>query len=131
MLMRRLRAYRLGVWLGVFAVAFYVWLPGHFAGHIAHAALGALSSLEGGHEEAAPSRHAHHPAGQDKHHGGTCPICAAAAASTAPAAAMVPAQAVLPVPASAALSVGLAKAHAPLTSASFTPYAPRGPPPAA
>ena len=129
--MRRLRRYRLGVWLGVLAVAFYAWLPGHFAGHVAHTALDALAALDGGGGDSAPHQHAHHPAGHDEHHGGTCPICAAAAASATPAAAMLPVLAALPAPRSMAAPVELTQEHRPLTAASHTPYAPRGPPPAA
>jgi len=129
--MRRLRRNRIGVWLGVFAVAFYAWLPGHFAGHVAHTALDALAVLDGGHGDGATSRHPHHPPGHDEHHGGTCPICAAAAASAAPEAAMLPALAALPAPQSMAAPAGIAEAHAALPATSLTPYAPRGPPPAA
>jgi len=119
------------VWLGILAVAFYAWLPGHFAGHLAHAALDAVAALDGGQAAAAPPHHVHHPAGHDEHHGGTCPICAAAAASAAPAAVMLPVLAVLPAPRSMAAPHGIADARVPLTATSFTPYAPRGPPPAA
>jgi Protein of unknown function (DUF2946) len=129
--MRRLRRHRLGVWLGILAVAFYAWLPGHFAGHVAHTALDALAALNGVPEDAAAPRHAHHPAGHDEHHGGTCPVCAAAAASAAPAAAMLPVLAVLPTPRSMSASAEIAEAPLPLTATSRTPYAPRGPPPAA
>ena len=113
------------------AVAFYAWLPGHFAGHIAHAALDALAVLDGAGGEAAPLHHGHHPAGHDEHHGDTCPICAAAAASAPPAAATLPMLAVLPAPPSTATSAGTAEAHARLVARSLTPYAPRGPPPSA
>ena len=123
--MRRLRRIRLGVWLGMIAVALYAWLPSHFAGHVV---LTALATLEAGHGEPAPHRHAHHPAGQDEHHGGTCPICAATAASAAPAAAMLPTLAALPAPRSMAAPASIDKANAALPTASLTPYAPRGPP---
>jgi len=129
--MRRLRRYRLGVWLGMLAVAFYAWLPGHFAGHVAHTALDALAALDGDHGDGAASRHRHNPPGHDEHHGGTCPVCTAAAASAAPAAVMLPALAVLPAPRSVAASAGTREVHVPLRPASLTPYAPRGPPPAA
>jgi len=128
--MQRLRRHRIGVWLGVIAVAFYVWLPGHFARHVVLAALGADRELDTVHGESSPHR-AHHPTGQDEHHGGTCPICAAAAASAAPAAAMLPLLAALPSPRSAAAPAGVTEAHAALPATSLTPYAPRGPPPAA
>ena len=126
--MRRLRRNRIGVWLGVLAVALYAWLPGHFAGHVALAARGALAVLETIHQEPAPHRHAHHPAGNDEHHGGTCPVCAAAAASATPATAMLPALAALPAPRSMAAPATVGEAHAALATASLTPYAPRGPP---
>jgi hypothetical protein len=126
--MRRLRGNRIGVWLGVLAVALYAWLPGHFAEHVAYTA---LSALEGVHDEPAPHRHAHHPAGHDEHHGDSCPICAAAAASAGPAAAMLPTLAALPIPRSTAALAGMAEARTVLRPASLTPYAPRGPPPAA
>lgn len=124
--MRWLREDRVGVWLGVLAVAFYAWLPGHFAGHVIHTALDALAAVDGG--EPASHRHAHHPAGHDEHHGGTCPACAAAAASAAPAAAMLPSLAVLPAPRSLSARAAMAEAHAVSRQASLTPYAPRGPP---
>jgi hypothetical protein len=126
--MRRLRRIRLGVWLGVMAVALYAWLPSHFAGHVV---LTALATLDAAHGEPAPHRHAHHPAGQDQHHGDACPICAAAAASAAPAIAMLPTLAALPAPRSMAAPGAIAEAHATLPAVSLTPYAPRGPPPAA
>jgi hypothetical protein len=126
--MQRLRRIRIGVWLGVIAVALYAWLPGHFAGHVV---LTALATLDASHGEPAPHRHAHHPAGQDEHHDGTCPICAAAAASAAPAAAMLPTVAALPAPRAMAAPGTVAEAHATLRWVSLTPYAPRGPPPAA
>ena len=126
-----MRKHKLGVWLGVLAVAFYASLPGHFAGHIAHAALDALAALDGVQAEPTIHHHAHHPAGHDEHHGGTCPVCAAAAASAAPAAAMLPVLAVLPAPRAMAAPPGIAEGHAPLTARSFSPYAPRGPPQAA
>jgi hypothetical protein len=126
--MRRLRRIRIGVWLGVIAVALYAWLPGHFAGHVV---LTALATVDAGHGEPAPHGHAHHPAGQDEHHGGTCPICAAAAASAAPAGAMLPILAALPAPRSMAAPATIDEAHTALPTASLTPYAPRGPPPAA
>ncbi|HXP75481.1 MAG TPA: DUF2946 family protein [Stellaceae bacterium] len=129
--MRQLRRNRVGIWLGVLAVAFYAWLPGHFAGHVAFTALDALAALDGAHGEPTSHRHAHHPGGHDEHHGGTCPICAAAAASAAPAAAMLPALAALPAPRSMAAPAGMAEARAVLRAVSLTPYAPRGPPPAA
>ena len=129
--MRKLRKYKLGVWLGVLAVAFYAWLPGHFAGHVAHRAFDALAAIDGAQAEPAVPHHAHHPAGRDEHHGGTCPICAAAAASAAPAAAMLPVLAALPAPHAMAAPAGLADAHTSLTAPSSSPYAPRGPPPAA
>src|SRR5580700_5602979 len=113
--MRWLRKNRFGVWLGVLAVAFYAWLPGHFAGHVAYAALEARAALDGGHSEAAFPRHAHHPAGHDEHHGGTCPICAAAAASAAPAAVLLPVLAALLAPRSTAAPSGIATARASLT----------------
>ena len=126
--MRRLRRIRIGVWLGVIAVALYAWLPSHFAGHVV---LTALATLDAGHGEAASHRHAHHPAGQDQHHGDACPICAAAAASAAPATAMLPTPAALPAARSMAAPGAVAAAHATLPALSLTPYAPRGPPPAA
>jgi hypothetical protein len=129
--MRWLRKNRLGVWLGILAVAFYAWLPGHFAGHAAYAALEARAALDGGHAEAAFPRHVHHPASHDEHHGGTCPICAAAAASAAPAAVPLPVLAALPAPRSTAAPSGSVEARGSLTSTSHTPYAPRGPPLAA
>jgi hypothetical protein len=128
---QRLRKYRLGIWLGVIAVAFCAWLPGHFAGHIAHAALDAIAALDGSQADAPPLGHAHHPAGHDEHHGGACPICAAAAASAAPAAAMLPVLAALSMPPSVAAPGGFVQAHTPLTATSLAPYAPRGPPRAA
>ena len=123
--MRRLRRLRIGVWLGLIAVALYAWLPSHFAGHVV---LTALATLEAGHGEPAPHHHVHHPAGQDEHHGSTCPICAAAAASAAPAAAMLPMLAALPAPRSMAAPAGIAEARAVLGAVPLTPYAPRGPP---
>jgi hypothetical protein len=129
--MRRLGRYRLGAWLGVLAVAFYAWLPGHFAAHVAHTALDALAALDGGHRDGAASRHPQHPPGHDEHHGGTCPICAAAAASAAPAAAMLLVPVLLPSPRPTAAPPGIAEASVPLISAALTPYASRGPPPAA
>ena len=126
--MRRLRRFRIGVWLGVIAVALCAWLPGHFAGHVVLTALATLDAARG---EPAAHRHAHHPAGQDEHHGGTCPICAAAAAAAAPAAAMLPTLAALPAPRAMAALATVAEAHATLPVAALTPYAPRGPPPAA
>src|SRR5262245_55414372 len=56
--MRKLRKYRLGAWLGVLAVAFYAWLPGHFAGHVAHTALDALAALDGDQVNADSRHHA-------------------------------------------------------------------------
>lgn len=129
--MRWLRGNRVSVWLGVLAVTFYAWLPGHFAGHVVHAALDALAALDGVPGEPASHRHAHHPAGHDEHHGGTCPVCAAAAASAAPAAAMLPSLAVLPAPRSLSARAAIAEAGSVLGAASLTPYAPRAPPPAA
>lgn len=129
--MRRLRRHRLGVWLGVLAVAFYAWLPSHFIGDVAHVALDALEALDGVHDAAAPPHHSHHPGHHDEHHGGTCPICAAAASSAVPAALALPVLAVLPAPHSTAAPTELVEADVPLTPASLTPYAPRGPPPAA
>ena len=126
--MRRLRRIRIGVWLGMMAVALYAWLPGHFAGHVVLTALATLDAARG---EAAPHPHAHHPVGQDEHHDGSCPICAAAAASAAPAAAMLPILAALPAPRAMVAAGTIAGAHATLPPASLTPYAPRGPPPAA
>ncbi|MGH7126854.1 MAG: DUF2946 family protein [Stellaceae bacterium] len=128
--MRRIRRHRIGVWLGVLAVAFYAWLPGHFAGHVVHTALDALAAIDGGQDGAGPIRHTHHPGGHDDHHGGTCPICAAAAAGAAPAAAMLPVLAMLPVPRSMATPSGMVEGHLSLSATSLTPYAPRGPPPA-
>jgi hypothetical protein len=126
--MRRLRRMRIGVWLGVIAVALYAWLPSHFAGHVV---LTALATLDAVHGEPAPHRHAHHPAGQDEHHDGPCPICAAAAASAAPAAAMLPTLAALPAPRSMAAPGTVGETQSTLRWVSLTPYAPRGPPPAA
>jgi hypothetical protein len=123
--MGRLRRTRLGVWLGVLAVAVYAWLPGHFAGHVAHTALAALGQVHG---EPALHSHSHHPAGHDEHHGGTCPICAAAAASAAPAAAMLPALAALPNLRATSVAAAIAEAQAALPATPLTPYAPRGPP---
>ncbi|HKX08977.1 MAG TPA: DUF2946 family protein [Stellaceae bacterium] len=129
--MRKLRKYKLGGWLGILAVAFYAWLPGHFAGHVVHTALDALAAIDSAQAEPAIHHRAHHPAGHDEHHGGTCPVCAAAAASAAPAAAMLPALAVLPAPRAMATPVGTADAQVPLSATSLSPYAPRGPPSAA
>ena len=126
--MRRLRRIRIGVWLGVIAVALYAWLPSHFAQHVV---LSALATLDAGHGEPAPHPHAHHPAGHDDHDDGTCPICAAAAASAAPAAAMLPILAALPAPRASAAPAGIAEAHTGPRAVPLTPYAPRGPPPAA
>jgi hypothetical protein len=117
----------MGVWLGVIAVAIYAWLPSHFAGHVVLMAQSTLGAVHG----LTPHRHAHHPVDQDQHHGGTCPICAAAAASAAPAAAMLPALAALPAPRSTAVHGLVAEARAAVRAAPLTPYAPRGPPPAA
>ncbi len=119
------------MWLGVIAVAFYAWLPGHFAGHVVHAVQDALAALDGVPGEHTSHRPAHHPAGSDEHRGGTCPICAAVAASAAPTLAMLPVVAVLPTPQSMAAPAGVAEAQAALPTTSFTPYAPRGPPLAA
>jgi DUF2946 family protein len=129
--MRRLGRNRVGVWLGVIAVAFYLWLPGHFAGHVVQTAEDALAALDGGHGVLATHGHAHHPAGHDDHHGGTCPICAAAAASAAPAAAMLPVLAVLPTPQSLADADGIAASPVAFAGVTHSPYAPRGPPPTA
>jgi len=128
---RRLRRFRIGAWLGALAVAFYLWLPGHFAGHVVHTAQDALAALDGGSGVLASHGHAHHPAGHDEHHGDTCPICAAAAASAAPAAALLPVLAALPAPQSLADADGIAESTVALAAASRTPYAPRGPPPTA
>jgi hypothetical protein len=127
--MQRLRRQRIGVWLGVIAVAFYAWLPGHFAGHVVHAVQGALAALDGSPGEHASHRPAHHPAGSNDHRGGTCPICAAAAATAA--AATLPVLVALPTPQSMAAPTGVAEARAALLTPSLTPYAPRGPPSAA
>lgn len=129
--MRRLRRNRLGVWLGVIAVAFYLWLPGHFAGHAVHTVQEALAALNGSRGVLASHGHAHHPAGHDEHHGDTCPICAAAAASATPAAAMLPVLAALPAPQSLGDADGIAESTVAFAAVSRTPYAPRGPPPTA
>ena len=126
--MRRLRRLRIGVWLGVLAVALYAWLPIHFATDVVEAASQARAVLAGGDTESTPPRHSHHPAGHHGHHS-TCPICAAASAAPAPA--MLPAMAALPTPPAIIAPVGIADAHAALRAAPLTPYAPRGPPPAA
>jgi hypothetical protein len=124
---RRLRRLSIGAWLGVLAVALYAWLPVHFAADVVRAAMQAERA--GGDTESAPHRRSHHPAGDTEHHGGTCPICASA--SAAPVAATPPAAAALPTPLAVALPAAITEAHAPLPAASLTPYAPRGPPPAA
>jgi hypothetical protein len=126
--MRRLRGNRIGVWLGVLAVAFYTWLPHHFAIDVVHAAVHVEAHHHAGTGPASDHRHGHDPADHNTHH--TCPICAAAAASAGPAAAMLPILAALPAPRSTTASARIAEATADLRAAPLTPYAPRGPPPA-
>jgi hypothetical protein len=125
--MRRLRNTRVGVWLGVLAVAFYAWLPHHFATHVVNAALHieaepAISTGEG------PAARPGHDRSHHRHEHHVCPICAAAAASASPTVAMLAVSAVLPLPVSAAVTADFTDTSAALRVAQLTPYAPRGPP---
>jgi len=123
---RWLRRNRVGVWLGVLAVAIYVWLPRHFAMDVVHAAVHAQGLDHTAAGSAPDHRHGHDPADHGEHH--ACPICAAAAASAGPAAAMLPFIATPLAPRSAAAPASIIEASTVLRAAPLTPYAPRGPP---
>jgi hypothetical protein len=132
--MVRRRNMRLGVWLGILAVAVNALLPIHIAKDIVHAAghLRVAALLAQGIDvAAAPGDHHHHdhPGGTDHHHDGGCLICSGL--SAAAAATTLPPPVVIALPMSLVLAVPPGVAGGIAEPATHTPYAPRAPPAAA